>query len=237
MVLPPLIWVVAVGASAAVVATIPFIATAIEYRQRDNGLAYIMFVLGIGVWNGMLVAQLLSPRPLIKGFFLALMIVGSLIAGLGWFLFSATASSTPDVPNQRLVYGSLAVLVGLDIAAAVTAPVHTFYWVLSPAATDPSGFAVIEPGIGYWFHSLLLGVLFAGGTVLFASVWQDERNVRYTRAYSVIGTLAVISIAASGFVAPGGFSVTPLLAAGLATVGWIQARRGRVFRFVRTALS
>ncbi len=232
----PLVLVVAVGAVAAVVATIPFISTAIEYRQRDNGLSYIMFVLGIGVWNGMLVAQLLSPRPLIKGFFLALMIVGSLIAGLGWFLFAATASSTPDVPNRRLLYGLLAILVGIDIAAAVTAPVHTFYWVLVPEATDPAGFAVIDPGIGFWLHSLLLGTLFAGATILFASVWQDERNVRYTRAYSVIGTLTVISIGASGFLFPGGSTVTPLLAAALATVGWIQARRGRVFRFVRTAL-
>lgn len=236
MVARSLVLVVAVGATVAVVATIPFVLTAIEFRQRDNGLSYIMFALGIGVWNGMLVAQLLSPRPLIKGFFLALTIVGSLIAGLGWFLFAGTASSTPAVPNQRVVYGSLAVLVGLDIAAAVTAPVHTFYWVLRPEVTQPAGFAVIEPGIGYWLHALLLGGLFAGGTVLFASVWQDERNVRYTRAYSIIGTLTVASIAVSGFIAPGGFSVTPLLAATLATIGWIQARRGRVFRFVRTVL-
>lgn len=233
----PLIWAVAVGASAAVVATIPFISTAIEYRQRDNGLSYIMFVLGIGVWNGMLVAQLLSPRPLIKGFFLALTIVGSVIAGLGWFLFAATASSTPEVPNQRLVYGAFAVLGGMDITAAVTAPVHMFYWVLTPEVTDPGGFAVIAPGIGYWLHSLLLAGFFAGGTILFASVWQDERNVRYTRAYTLVGILTVISIAGSAFFAPGGLSVTPLLAAGLATVGWIQARRGRVFQFVRTVLS
>lgn len=231
-----LIWLLALGASAAVVTMVPFMSTAIEYRQRDNGLAYIMFVLGIAVWNGMLLAQLMDPRPLIKGFFFSLSIVGSLIAGLGWFLFAGTASRTPLLPNRQLVYGSLAILVGLDIVAAVTAPAHTFYWALPPVAAETVGYAVIEPRVGYWLHTLLVGVLFAGGTILFALVWQDDRNVRYTRAYSLIGTVTVASIAASNFFAPGGFSATPLLAATIATVGWVQARRGRVFSFVRTVM-
>lgn len=232
-----LVLALAVGAGIAVVAVIPFMMTAIAFRQRDNGLAYIMFVLGIGVWNGMLIAQLLTPRPLIKGFFFSLSIVGSLIAGLGWFLFAGTASSTPPVQNQQVIYGALGILVGIDIAAIVTAPAHTFYWVLLPAVSDPAGYVAISPRIGYWLHSLLLSALFAGGTALFASVWQAEQNVRYTRAYSLIGTVTVASIAGSAYLAPGGFSVTPLLAGVLATVGWIQARRGRVFQFVRGVLS
>lgn len=232
-----LVLALAVGASAAVVATVPLMATGIAFRQRDNGLAYIMFVSGVGVWNGMLIAQLLTPRPLIKGFFFSLSIVGSLIAGLGWFLFAGTASSTPLVPNRQLVYGTFAVLVGIDIAAGVTAPAHSLYWVLLPEVTDPAGYVVISPAIGYWLHALLLSSLFAGGSVLFALVWQDERNVRYTRAYSLIGTATVASIAGGVYLAPGGFSITPLLAAMLATVGWVQARRGRVFQFVRTVLS
>ena len=233
MVSTSVIWLFAVGATLATLATLPSMATAIAYRQRDNGLAYIVFVLGIGVWNTMSVVQLLSPRPVIKGFFFALAIVGSLIAGLGWFLFCGTASSTPVVPNQRLVYGGIAVLVGVDILVAVTTPVHEFFWVLRPELTDPVGFAVINPLVGYYLHILLLGGLFAGGTGLFASVWQREQASRYIKAYVVLGTLTVVSVAVGALVTPGGLSVSPLLAAGLMIVGWVQARRGRVFRFLR----
>lgn len=234
MVVSPLVWVLAVVASAAVVATVPYMLTAIEFRQRDNGLAYIMFVLGIGIWNGMFVAQLLTPRPVIKGFFFSLAIVGSLIAGLGWYLFACTASSTPNIPNQRIVYGSIAVLVGLDITIAVTAPAHTVYWILQPDLTDPGGFAVVTPRIGYWMHTVLTAGLFAWGATLFAQVWQSNTNVRYTRAYVVIGLLMTISIFVSNVVAPGGLSASPIMAWALASIGWIQARRGRVFRFLRS---
>jgi len=237
MVSTPVVWGLALIASAAVIATVPYMLTAIEFRQRDNGLAYIVFVLGVGVWNGMLVVQLLSPRPVIKGFFLALTIVGSLVAGLGWFLFAGTASSTPEVPNQRLVYGTIAILVGIDIVVAVTAPVHSVYWVLRPELTDPAGFAVVAPRIGYWFHTLLTAGLFAGGTALFAQVWQSNTNVRYTRAYVVLGLLTVVSILGSNALAPGGLSISPIAAAALASIGWIQARRGRVFSFLRGATS
>lgn len=237
MVKSPLVWVLAVVASAAVVASVPYMLTAIEFRQRDNGLAYILFVLGIGVWNGMFVAQLLTPRPVIKGFFFSLAIVGSLIAGLGWYLFACTASSTPIIPNQRLVYGSIAVLVGIDIIIAVTAPAHTFYWILQPDLTNPDGFAVVAPRIGYWMHTVLTAGLFAWGATLFAQVWQSNTNVRYTRAYVVVGLVMTISIFVSNVLAPGGLSASPILAWALASIGWVQARRGRVFTFLRGTTS
>jgi len=236
MVTPPFVWVLAVVASAAVVATVPYMLTAIEFRQRDNGLAYIMFVLGIGVWNGMVVSQLLTPRPLIKGFFFSLAIVGSLIAGLGWFLFACTASSTPIIPNQRIVYGSIAVLVGLDITIAVTAPAHTVFWVLRPDLTGPAGFAVVSPRIGYWLHTVLTAGLFAWGASLFAQVWRSNTSVRYSRAYVVVGMLMTVSIFVSNLLAPGGLSASPIMAWALASIGWIQARRGRVFSFLRGAV-
>lgn len=234
MALPPAAWALVAGSALAAVSTYPFAATAIAYRRRDNGLAYILMVLGVGVWNGMFVAQLLSDQALVQTFFLALAIVGGLLGGLGWFLFAGTASSTPLVPNERAVYGGVAVLVGVDIALAVTAPVHSFYWV--PATGTPSSFVVIAPRIGYWLHTQLMFLLFAGGTYLFARAWQEGRSVEYARAYAVAGTATVFAITASNVFTPGGLSIGPVMAMSLTTIGWIQARRGRVLGRLRDFL-
>lgn len=221
------------GAFIAVFSMYPYVATALEYRQRDNGLAYILLVLGVGIWNGMFIAQLLTARPVIKGFFLALVIVGALLAGVGWFLFAGTASSTPNLPYSRPVYGIFAVLIGLDIVLAVTAPIHAFYWRL-PSETTTSLFAVIEPHAGYWLHTALLVLLFGGGTLLFAVAWRDGVNVHYTRAYTVLGALLVAAIGAGNVLSPGGFSVAPPVAVGLTTTGWLQAKRGGLLELLRS---
>lgn len=43
-------WVLAAGGIVAARTTDPYVATAIAYRHRDNGLAFILFVLGVGIW-------------------------------------------------------------------------------------------------------------------------------------------------------------------------------------------
>lgn len=235
MALPPAAWALVVGSGLAAVSTYPFVATAIAYRRRDNGLSYILMVLGVGVWNGMFVAQLLSNQPLVQTFFLSLAIVGGLLGGLGWFLFAGTASSTPFVPNERVVYGGAAVLVGLDVALAVTAPVHSFYWV--PATGSPSSFVVIAPRLGYWLHTQLMFLLFAGGTYLFARAWREGQSVEYARAYTIAGSATVFAILASNVFTPGGLSIGPVMAVSLTAIGWVQARRGRVLGGLRDYLA
>ncbi len=219
----------------AVLLTYPFVATAISYRRSDNGLAYILFVIGIGLWNGMFAAQLLDPNALVKGFFFALAAVGASLAALGWFLFAATASSTRRVPRRGPVYGAAAVLVGVDISLIITAPVHDLYWAI-PAGATPSAFAVIVPAVGYWLHTLLLVVLFAAGTVLFGFAWEAGTTVRFTRAYAVAGAATAAAVAASNVVFLGGGSFAPLVAAALTTVGWVQADDGRTLYRVRPYL-
>lgn len=226
-------WALPVASALASLTAFPYVATAIAYRRRDNGLAYILLALGVGVWNGMVAAQALSADPLVGTFFLALSIVGALLAGLGWFLFAGTASSTPLVPNQRLLYGGAAVLVGIDIAVAVTAPVHDFYWVPVAATAEATPFVAVAPRLGYWLHTQLLLVLFLAGTVLFAGAWRGGTGLPYSRAYTVGGAATVVAILGSGVLAPGGLTVAPLAAAGLATIGWLQASRGRVGLWLR----
>lgn len=227
-------WVLVVGSAVALLSTYPFVATAIAYRRRDNGLAYILLVMGVGVWNGMFLAQLLSDQPLVETFFLALAVVGGLLGGLGWFMFAGTASSTPFVPNERWVYGAAAVLVGLDVALAVTSPAHDLYWV--PVAEAGSSFAVVAPRIGYWLHTQLLFLLFAAGTLLFARAWSAGVNVGYSRAYTVAGSATALAILGSNVFTPGGLTVGPLTALSLTTVGWVQARRGRIIGRLRDYL-
>lgn len=219
----PAAWALAVAHGLAAFAVYPWVATAIDYRRRDNGLAYILLVLGVGVWNGMVAVQVVAGAPLVKSFFVALANVGALLAGLGWFLFAGTASSTSAVPNERLLYGAAAVLVGLDIAVAVTAPVHGLYWGV-PATAD-AAFVAVAPRPGYWLHTGLLLLLFGAGTGLFGSAWRSGTNVTYSRAYAIGGTVTVLAVLASNALAPGGLTAAPLAAAGLATLGWVQARR------------
>ena len=57
------------GAGLIVLTTYPYLATGIAYRDRDNGLSYILFLMGVAVWNGLFAAQALDPRPIVKGFF------------------------------------------------------------------------------------------------------------------------------------------------------------------------
>jgi|GEM_PF-1808399 len=232
----PLVWVLAAAAVVASLAAYPFVATAIAYRRRDNGLAYILLVLGVGIWNGMFAVGLFAAEPLVRTFFLALALVGSLLAGLGWFLFAATASSTPNVPNERLVFGIAAVLVGLDIALAITAPIHDFFWVATATVAASPTVSPVVPRLGYWLHTFLLVLLFGAGTVLFSAAWRAGERVQYSRAYTVAGAVTVGTVVASNVLAPGGLTVAPLAAASLSTIGWIQARRGRVLGGVRRFL-
>lgn len=228
----PAAWVLTAASALASLSAFPYVATAIAYRRRDNGLAYILLALGVGVWNGMVAAQVLSSEPLVQTFFLALSGVGGLLAGLGWFLFAGTASSTPRVPNERLLFGGAAVLVGVDIAVAVTAPVHDLYWV-PVTAGGSAPFVAVTPRLGYWLHTQLLALLFLAGTVLFASAWRDGVGLPYSRAYALGGVVTMVAILGSAVLAPGGLTVAPLAAAGLATVGWLQASRGRVLARLR----
>lgn len=226
-------WALAVASVLASLSAYPFVATAIAYRRRDNGLAYILLVLGVGVWNGMVAVRLFATEPLVRTFFLALALVGALLAGLGWFLFAATASSTPVVPNERALFGVAAVLVGLDIALAVTAPVHDLFWVTLPGTAAASTAAPVVPRIGFWFHTTLLVLLFGAGTALFSTAWRAGERVRYSRAYTVAGAVTVGAIVGSNVLAPGGLTVAPLAAASLSTIGWVQARRGRLLGGLR----
>lgn len=234
MSLSPVAWALTVASVLAALSTYPFVATAIAYRRRDNGLSYILLVLGVGVWNGMFAAQVLSTRPLIQTFFLALAIVGGLLAGLGWFMFAGTASSTPLVPNQRLLFGGAALLVGVDVALAVTAPVHELYWV--PRTAPAAAYGIVEPRLGYWLHTQLVLLLFAAGTVLFAAAWNEGSGLPYSRAYAVAGTATSMAVVGSNALAPGGLPVAPLAAASLTTIGWLQAYRGRIFDRLRARL-
>lgn len=223
------------GAVAGVGTMYLYVATAIDYRHRDNGLAYILFVLGVGVWNGMFVTNYVVTDPMTEHFFLSLSMVGALLSGLGWFLFAGTASSTPELPARRPVFGTVAVLVGLGIALAMTAPVHEFYWHLD--AGSQSSVAAITPAFGYWLHTVLLAGLFGTGTVLFAAAAQETNGAFYPRWYALFGTLAVLAVLGSNVLYPGEESVAPLAAVLLTTVGWLQAKRWEGFRRLRDSLT
>jgi hypothetical protein len=227
----PLTAALAALAVVAVVTTVPYALTAIDYRRRDNGLAYLLFVSGVGVWNAMFAVQLLAPEPAVKVFFLALSVVGAVLAGLGWFLFASTASSTSQRFNRQSIYVTASVLGGLDIALAVTAPVHDFYWV----AVSGGGyeFATITPGVGYWLHTALLAVLFGVGAWLFRQAWRQGINVEFSRMYAVVGAVVVLAIVGSNVLWPGGRGIAPLAAASLMTIGWFQATRGEALRRIR----
>lgn len=218
------------GAILGALTTYLFVATGITYRHRDNGLAYILFVLGVGVWNGIFAVQFLSTDPVVNQFFLSLSMVGALLAGLGWFLFASTASSTPTLPAERIVYRITAVLVGTAITFVITTPVHSLGWQM---AADQSVVSAISPQLGYWLYTGLLASLFGGGFCLFAAAWHNGESIAYTRSYTVAGFVTVIAILGSNVFAPGGLSVAQLVAVLLTTVGWLQAKRWSGFRLLR----
>lgn len=220
----PVTAALAIGALVAVVSTVPYMLTAIEYRRRDNGLAYLLLVTGVGIWNLMFAAQLLSTEPIIAGFFLGLSVVGAVQSALGFFLFATTASSTSSALDRPSIYGVVGVLGGLDIVLAVTTPVHPFYWEV--VDMTPGGFAVIDPAIGYWLHTGLLVALFGSGALLFAEAAQRRPVDQFPRFYAVGGILTAVAIVGSNFLAPGGLGVAPVSALVLTSIGWIQASRG-----------
>lgn len=231
--LSPLTTILAIAGITIVLSTIPFMIAAIGYRQRDNGLAYLLLVSGVGVWNAMFVAQLLTNEPLIQVFFLSLSVVGAVQAGLGFFLFATTASSTPTYLNRRYIYGLVGILGGLDIILAVTAPVHQVYWALEPGTTGTIGFASVAPSIGYWFHTVLLVGLFGAGVILFNDAWRDYPTDPYFRAYVIAGTVTIGGIVGSSIAAPGGLGVGSILAVSLTAIGWLQASRGDPLAWVQ----
>lgn len=219
-----------------IVSTIPYLLTAIRFRRRDNGLAFILLILGLATWNGMFVGQLLTTDPLVAMFYLGQSVVGAVLTGLGWFLFATTASGTSNVLSRTDVYATVGILGGLDIAVAVMAPMHSLYWQLDPAPTASAAFAAVLPSVGYWLHTLLLVALFGAGTVLFADAWSRDMYVRYSRAYTVLGGVTVIAILGSNVLAPGGLGVGSLAAGSLTTTGWLQASRGQVLARLRATL-
>lgn len=221
-------YAVAVAALGGLGTTYPYVATALEYRASDNGLAYILTLMGLGIWNGMLALQLVDSRIMVDQFFHAMAILGALLAGLGWFLFAGTASATRDLPGAGLLYGIAAVAVGLDVVVALTTPIHDLYWLLPVAVSPDQTFAAFEPQIGYVIHSLFLALLFALGTALFADVWATGNDDEYVRAYTVVGIITVVAILGSNLLVPGGFTVASIVAVGLSTIAWVQARRGDV---------
>ncbi|MFQ3294853.1 MAG: hypothetical protein ACI8VE_001934 [Natrialbaceae archaeon] len=230
-VIPNHLLLLAAGAVIIVLAMHVYVATGISYRHRDNGLAYILFVLGVAVWNGIFAAQFLSTDPAINQFFLSLSIVGAVLAGLGWFMFASTAGSTPRVPGERVVFATTGVLVGIAIMLAVTTPVHSVLWQIDPAST--SLVAEITPAPGYWLYTVFLAGLFLAGVVLFGLAWSNGESLSYSRAYTVTGITTVVAILGSNILAPGGLTVAPLVTFQLATIGWLQAKRWSVVRFFR----
>lgn len=227
----PVTVVLATLGSLAVATTVPYLVTGIEYRRRDNGLAYLLLVSGVGVWNAMIVVQLLTPEPRVKVFFLGLSVVGAVQAGLGWFLFASTASSTDQTFDQPWIYALAGILGGLDIVLAVTTPVHSFYWV--GAAGGAFEFASVTPAVGYWLHTALLVALFAAGAWLFTGAWLRGTNETYSRAYGVVGLLTALVVVVGNVLVPGGFGVAAIAAAVLSTIGWLQASRGRALGRLR----
>lgn len=228
-------WLLAGAAVLVTLSSYPYMRTAIAYRRRDNGLAYLVLVMSVGGWNGTSAAQLLGAEVYVKAFYYSLSTVGASLAGLGWFLFAGTASSTPDVRDRGALYGVATVLVGVNITLAITSPVHDLYWTLPPETATTGAFAVVVLTVGYWLYTLLVA-LFGAETILFARAWRTTPGDRYPRAYTVAGTATIVAILGSNVLAPGGLTVAPLVAAGLTTVGWVQASRGRVPGPGRSAL-
>lgn len=225
----------ALGALIGLLSTYPFVATTIDYRHRDNGLAYILFVLGVGIWNGLFLAQYLSTDPTVTLYFYSLSVVGALLAGLGWFLFASTASSTPSIPARRPIFALVATLVGVAITLTMTSPVHSLYWVGDSGGSTL--FAAFSPQIGFWLTVGLLVGLFAAGTALFAVPCYRGRRVRYTYAYTVFGTGTMVAIVGSSTMLQGGLSVASLVVVCLAMIGWLQAKRWSGFRMLDSWLA
>lgn len=223
----------AAGALLVVLTSYPYLATAIAYRDRDNGLAYIVFLMGVAVWNGLFAAQVLDPRPMVKGFFFSIATLGAVLAGLGWLLFASTASSTPLLPYRRTVYRVVALVAGLDIALAITNPAHALYWTVPDSSPVSSAFTVIEPAVGYWVHTTFLVALFVAGAVLFGLAWRNETDVRYTAGYAVAGSATAVAILVSAVFLAGTASIAPLIAGSLTTIGWVQAQQKRYLTLPR----
>lgn len=221
------------GAVLGVLTLYPYLATSLSYRRRDNGLAFIVLLMGVSVWNGFLAAQLLTAEPRIAGYFLSLSMVGALLAGLGWFLFASTASSTPELASARPMYALVATLVGIDIVLLVTNPVHEWYWSLPGGAIEQTAYAVVDPMPGYWLHTLLVLTLFVGGLWQFWLAWGSGTDSRYTAGYTVGSLVTVVALFASNLLVPGGWTVAPLAAVGLTSTGWVQAQRGEVIAVLR----
>lgn len=226
-------WLLTVLSLAVVLSTIPYALVGIEYRNRDNGLAFLVFVIGLGVWNGMVVAQLLSSDPRVKVFFLGLSVVGAVLAGLGWFLFASTAGITSGVLARRDVYTVVALLGGIDIVFAVTTPVHTLYWLPAGLQGPMSGLAAVDLRAGYWLHTLLLTGLFLAGTALFWQSWRTGSDSPYPRIYTIAGLATVGVLLGSNALVPLGLGIAPVVAASLSTTGWFQASREQPFEWLR----
>lgn len=221
------------GAGLIVLTTYPYLATGIAYRDRDNGLSYILFLMGVAVWNGLFAVQALDSRPIVKGFFFSIATLGAVLAGLGWLLFASTASSTPRLSRRRLVYRVVALLAGIDITLAITTPTHSLYWTVRDTQPVSLAFTGIVPNVGYWLHTVFLTALFGVGAALFGHAWKNGTDVAYTRLYTIAGFVTAAAILTSSLVLPGTTSVAPIAAGSLTTIGWIQAQQKRYLRLPR----
>ena len=221
------------GAGLIVLTTYPYLATGIAYRDRDNGLSYILLLMGVAVWNGLFAVQALDPRPIVKGFFFSIATLGAVLAGLGWLLFASTASSTPRLGRRRLIYRVVALLAGVDITLAITTPTHSLYWTVTAEQPVSLAFAGIAPNVGYWLHTVFLTALFGAGASLFTVAWLDGTDVAYTRLYTIAGFATAAAILCSSLLLPGTTSIAPLAAGCLTTIGWIQAQQKRYLQLPR----
>lgn len=217
-----------------VITTIPYALVGIEYRNRDNGLAYLVFVIGLGLWNGMVFLQLLSSEQRVKIFFLGLSVVGAVLAGLGWFLFASTAGVTSGLLARRDVYATVAFLGGVDVILAVTTPIHMLFWAPSADPGPPFGLAAVDLTVGYWLHTVFLAGLILAGTGLFWQRWRRGSESPYPRIYSVAGVTTVAVLLAGNLLAPWGLAVAPVVAVTLSTAGWFQASREQPFQWIRS---
>jgi hypothetical protein len=125
----------------------------------------------------------------------------------------------------------VALFVGADISLLVTNPVHGWFWQPPPAA-GPATFAAVDPTVGYWVHSLLVVTLFLAGMLLFGAAWEGGHRPRYAAGYTIGALVTAVAVIGGNVAAPGGWTVAPLVAVWLTSVGWVQAQRGAVVSVV-----
>lgn len=215
----------ALGTIAVVVAAGPGLWTAITHRDSDNGLSFGLLTVGVAVWNGTTILQVLAQEVAVQTYFLGLSLVGTAMTGLGWVLFASTAHSTPRHLERRSVYVLAALAVGLHSGIAVTAPIHELYWSGIADAIAAYGVTTVIATTGYWVQLAAMIGLFGVGSWLFALPPQRSTERRYSMAYTGCGIAVALTLLVSSAMAPGAGVLAPLVATGLVVIGVVQAAR------------